>query len=444
LDKFEFEGNSFFKIEITQLKGAVPLPFPLFVHMKMNAAMILRYSIGQAPTQTELERYVKKGLQYFACPEKHHPDWLNYLSSLQAPVAPPPAPITQPVAAPVSEPIIEAGSESDTPQVEAVASLKDKPQFDVEPAPDIEKKVRPQDSSTLDAYLANAGESTTEEELAPIVDLEIPAPLNQQEATELQTMQVDEKKAKMQDMGQKMLKSLVDIASGDQLQKWEALRECQQVTQSIVQIGIDAYKNKTIYEDLVALSGPEIEHSTAVATISTIFAMICGYFDESELADLSMSGLLHDIGLALVPPDIANKPMHTWSDRDFKIVREHPLEGAQILEEFGAELSPLVKQVIFQHHERFDGSGYPKKLRGIQIDERIQIVHLADLVADYMRGNVTGKEMNPEQAFKLIKASQLDRSEQYISYELFEPIQQVALKGKNIPIAAAVLQKTGS
>lgn len=416
MDKFDFEGNSFFMIEIGDLKGGVPLSFPLFLYMKMNAVMILRYSIGQTPTQFELERYGRKGLQSFACPEKHHPDFLNYLSAstaAQNPEAPPASTTTVAASAPLQP----------TPEVTPDAAL-----HTVAPVEMVQEQ---------NPAVTNEPKS----EQAPTT---VPLPLSPVDSKVLQEMTMDEKKARMQAMGQRMLKSLVEIASGDQRQKWEALRDCQQITQSIVQIGINAYKNKTIYDDLLALSGPEIEHSTAVATISTIFAMISGYFNETELADLSMSGLLHDIGLALIPPEIVNKPMNSWNDRDFKILREHPLEGAQIIEEFGAELSPLVKLVIFQHHERFDGSGYPKKLRGIQIDERVQIVHLADLVADYMRGNVTGKEMNPEQAFKLIKANQLDRGEQYISYELFEPIQQVTLKGKNTVAEASPLQKTGS
>jgi len=255
-------------------------------------------------------------------------------------------------------------------------------------------------------------------------------------------MSPEEKKEKLVNVGQVMLKSLTSIAQEEPAKKWEALRDCQLVTETLVEIGLQSFKNRTIYDDLVALSGPDIEHSTAVATIATIFALISGFSDEAELADISMSGLLHDVGLSLIPPAIALKPIERLTEAEFKVVHEHPLEGAQIIEEFGVELSDLVKLAVLQHHERFDGMGYPKKLRGVQIDERVQIIHLADLMADLMRGLITGQQMNPTDAFEKIKRDQDERHEQHASSEIFVPIYQTALSPEQS--SQLTLKKTGS
>jgi HD-GYP domain-containing protein (c-di-GMP phosphodiesterase class II) len=192
----------------------------------------------------------------------------------------------------------------------------------------------------------------------------------------------------------------------------------------VVEIGLQAYKHKDLYEEILAMQKSNIEHATAVSTMVVIFALINGYVDETELAELSLGALLHDVGQGLLPPQIFDKPMIRLSPADNKMYQQHPIEGAQLLEQFGDNLSDLVKRIVLQHHERYDGLGFPKRLRNLEIDERVQLITLADRLSDLIDGRYDGKKWNPSDAFEFIKQRSDNRSEQLVSDEIFIAIYQ--------------------
>jgi len=76
--------------------------------------------------------------------------------------------------------------------------------------------------------------------------------------------------------------------------------------------------------------------------------------------------------------------------------------SARILRESGLEFHPRVLRMIEEHHENFDGSGYPKKLRGGAIDETSQLLHLANYFDRLCSGQEEGVEMSPAEAFDFI------------------------------------------
>ena len=85
---------------------------------------------------------------------------------------------------------------------------------------------------------------------------------------------------------------------------------------------------------------------------------------------------LHDIGKVGIPSAILDKPSRL-SDEEFRIIKRHPEIGAKIVEPINAyrEITP----VIAQHHERFDGKGYPMGLAGEEIDQGARIIAAADV-----------------------------------------------------------------
>ncbi|HEV2361044.1 MAG TPA: HD domain-containing phosphohydrolase [Acidimicrobiales bacterium] len=116
-------------------------------------------------------------------------------------------------------------------------------------------------------------------------------------------------------------------------------------------------------------------HSERVRVLTDMMA------DELKLSPedrehLRWSALLHDIGKLGVHPDILNKPSGL-SDEEFEQIRSHPLEGALIARPLAAWLGPWAN-TIAEHHERYDGSGYPKALRGEEISLGGRIVAVAD------------------------------------------------------------------
>jgi response regulator RpfG family c-di-GMP phosphodiesterase len=97
--------------------------------------------------------------------------------------------------------------------------------------------------------------------------------------------------------------------------------------------------------------------------------------DEEQMRSLEFGSLLHDIGKIGVPDAILRKPARLDED-EWVRMREHPLHGQKILR--GIAFLEGAARVVAQHHERWDGSGYPLGLRGVEIDLNARIFAVAD------------------------------------------------------------------
>jgi HD-GYP domain-containing protein (c-di-GMP phosphodiesterase class II) len=102
-------------------------------------------------------------------------------------------------------------------------------------------------------------------------------------------------------------------------------------------------------------------HSVAVCALMIALAHKLG-LDEQQTRDAGMAGLLHDLGKAMIPIEILNKP-GKLTDEEFDLVKTHPEEGHKLLLG-GIGISEMTRDVCLHHHEKIDGSGYPKRLTG--------------------------------------------------------------------------------
>jgi len=101
------------------------------------------------------------------------------------------------------------------------------------------------------------------------------------------------------------------------------------------------------------------------------------HLDEFQINGIRMAAMIHDIGKINVPAEILNKP-GKLSDIEFKIIKTHPEAGYQILKNI--EFMYPVAQIVRQHHEKMDGSGYPWGLRGDDILIEARVITVADVV----------------------------------------------------------------
>ena len=120
-------------------------------------------------------------------------------------------------------------------------------------------------------------------------------------------------------------------------------------------------------------------HQRSVAELSVGIGRRLGY-DAHRLEGLRLGALVHDIGKLAIPNQILSKP-GSLTEQEYALVQTHPVRGANII---GDVAFPWpIKQMILQHHERLDGTGYPYGLKGEQILEEAQILAVAD-IADSM------------------------------------------------------------
>ena len=138
----------------------------------------------------------------------------------------------------------------------------------------------------------------------------------------------------------------------------------------------DAYRS-TLKALTSALETRDLEthgHSERVVTYSLRLGREYG-LDEQQMKALEFGSLLHDIGKIGVPDSILRKP-GKLTEEEWVRMREHPWHGKQILR--GIEFLEGAARVVAQHHEKWDGSGYPRGLRGEQIDVCARIFAVAD------------------------------------------------------------------
>jgi putative nucleotidyltransferase with HDIG domain len=117
-------------------------------------------------------------------------------------------------------------------------------------------------------------------------------------------------------------------------------------------------------------------HAVNVAAYALGLAKFSGTADEEELRLLGTAAFLHDIGKINVPQNVLNKPGPLDAD-EWILMRQHPVWGREALAS-AADLPEIVRTVVYQHHERLDGSGYPDGLGGDDLQPYSRIVALVD------------------------------------------------------------------
>lgn len=123
------------------------------------------------------------------------------------------------------------------------------------------------------------------------------------------------------------------------------------------------------------LEDPIYSHSLNVALIARVIGKWL-HFSRNDLNVLTLAGLLHDIGKTQIPDEILNKP-GKYTDEEFQLMKSHPLLGKKLLNNKGFDSRILA--ATLQHHERSDGSGYPRGLMEDEIDDFASIIAIADV-----------------------------------------------------------------
>jgi PAS domain S-box-containing protein len=117
-------------------------------------------------------------------------------------------------------------------------------------------------------------------------------------------------------------------------------------------------------------------HQTRSADVARAIATEMG-LPKEKIESIRMAGSIHDIGKLSIPAEILSKPSKL-SEIEFSLIKEHPHKGFEMLKDVESPW-PLA-EIIYQHHERMDGSGYPRNLKGEEILMEARILTVADVV----------------------------------------------------------------
>jgi putative nucleotidyltransferase with HDIG domain len=117
-------------------------------------------------------------------------------------------------------------------------------------------------------------------------------------------------------------------------------------------------------------------HSVAVCALMVALSKQLN-LDEAQTRSAGIAGLLHDLGKAKMPMDVLNKP-GKLTDEEFSIIKGHPEEGYKMLLA-GSGVDPVALDVVLHHHEKTDGSGYPKHLKDEEISQFAKMGAVCDV-----------------------------------------------------------------
>ena len=144
----------------------------------------------------------------------------------------------------------------------------------------------------------------------------------------------------------------------------DSLRKAVGVT---IQVMVSAVEARDPYT-----AGHQVRSADLARTIATEMGL-----PQEKIDGIRMAGSIHDIGKLSIPAEILSKPTKL-SEIEFSLIKEHPRQGFEILK--GVESPWPLAEIIYQHHERIDGSGYPRHLKGDDILLEARILAVADVV----------------------------------------------------------------
>jgi len=165
----------------------------------------------------------------------------------------------------------------------------------------------------------------------------------------------------------------------------------------------EAYLGARVRALTVRLAAKDVsteEHTRRVATLAVQIGESLG-LSPSRLRSLAIGGLLHDIGKLSVPDAILQKP-GPLDDDEFAQIKLHPERGRELLGELGG-FDDSVMRLVLDHHERLDGSGYPRGLRAADLDLATRILAVCDVYDALVSRRAYRPAWSREQALALLR-----------------------------------------
>lgn len=141
--------------------------------------------------------------------------------------------------------------------------------------------------------------------------------------------------------------------------------------------------NSSFIGKLKTLNTSLADHSVNVANFAVYLAMVQGIGDQKTLELVYLGALMHDYGKAKVPPQVLENPS---SIKYSQAIQDHPARGAGMMRKID-QIPETVARIVEQHHEQFNGKGYPAGMHGDKILDLAKIVCMANLYDNMLEQN---------------------------------------------------------
>jgi len=168
-------------------------------------------------------------------------------------------------------------------------------------------------------------------------------------------------------------------------------------------------------------------HSMRVATLLTLFGHGLGMKGD-DLLILSTGGLIHDVGKLVTPEQILDKP-GKLTEEEWPVMRDHVTRSSQLLGE-STDVTKGALIIAGQHHEKIDGSGYPKGLKGGELNELARMSVIVDIFGALTDARSYKPPFPQEKAFGILESmkTQIDQDLLKVFRAIFEPGSDIAVK----------------
>ncbi len=152
-----------------------------------------------------------------------------------------------------------------------------------------------------------------------------------------------------------------------------------------------------LVRSIEAKDGYTMNHCTRITRLSMILGESLG-LDSEQILRLNLGSFFHDIGKVKIPDEILKKP-GKLTPEEWSIMKKHPTYGRIILEECTIPVVGSAGLIVEQHHERFDGKGYPHGLAGDEITLEASIISVVDSYDAMTTDRVYQERRSPDYAF---------------------------------------------
>ncbi len=179
-------------------------------------------------------------------------------------------------------------------------------------------------------------------------------------------------------------------------------KRMEKVVTRIIDEILESKENMINLVDIRTADNYTFAHCVNVSVLSSLMTIKMGY-ERENMKQVALGSLLHDLGKAKIPGKVLKKTDYLTED-EYDMIKSHPEKGYKLFKN-NSNFSNLAGDIILQHHERYDGSGYPNGLKNGEIEPAAQAVAIIDVYDALTADRPYRKAYRPHEAIQIFSVS---------------------------------------